>query len=158
MATESPSTAPVGPLGPDWVSGAISGLLASAIVGVIIYLGFDAAIIEESIPDPFGQSGAAIGWVILLVIGIIVGLVYAALNSIEQFDVWASTARTGASLGVVYGMVLWVIAITLVPFAMGDGADAIGDYAVSVEGILAFALLGAFVGFLYLLVPVLRTE
>lgn len=158
MATRSSPSEPVGPLGPDWVSAVASGLIASLVVGIVIYVGFDAAIIEESIPDPFGQSGLVAGFAILLVIGVFVGLVYGALNAIPQLDEWASTSRTGGILGLVYGLVLWGLAVVSVPFVMGDGASGIGDYAVSLEGLLGYALFGVLVGVLYLLVPVLRTR
>lgn len=157
MAATAASNEPVGSSGPDWVSGAVAGIAAAFVVGIVIYFGFDPDIIEESIPDPIGQSGAVVGWLILLVIGVVVGLVYGALNAIEQFDVWASTSRTGGLLGLAYGLALWVLAVLIVPFLMGDGADAIGEYAVTAEGLLGYVLFGVLVGFFYLLVPVLRS-
>lgn len=156
-ATESTAD-PLEPTGPNWLSGVIAGLIAAVIVGIVIWLGFDAAIIEEDIPDALGQSGAAAGWVVLLAIGILVGLIYAGLNAIPAIDEWASTAQTGAILGLGYGLILWVVAVIVVPLINGDGIDGIGDYAVTFEGVLGYALLGVIIGFVYLLVPVLQSR
>lgn len=152
------TTEPDARFGPDWTSAAVAGLLSAMIVGIVVWLGFDSSIITEDIPSPFGLNGAGAGWVILLAIGIIAGLLYGALNSIEALDRWASTSRTGAILGLAYGIVLWVVAIVLVPLSVGDGPDGIGEYALSVDGFLGYALFGVLIGFLYLLVPVIRSS
>lgn len=158
MATSSASAEPPVATGPDWLSGVAAGIVAAVIVGIVVWVGFDAAIIEEDIPDPFGLTGAAAGWGVLLVIGILAGVIYSAMNAVEAIDAWASTARTGAILGLAYGVVLWLLAVVTIPLISGDGLDGIGDYAVSADGILGYALFGVVIGFLYLLIPVLRNR
>lgn len=156
MATQPGAADEMVSSGPDWPSAAVAGLFAALLVGVVVSVGFDAAIIEESIPGPVGLSGFVAGWVILLAIGLVVGVVYGALNAIEAIDALASTPRTGALLGLAYGLVLWAIAVVTVPLLLGDGVGGIGDYAVTGAGVLSYALLGVIVGFMYLLIPVLR--
>lgn len=52
----------------------------------------------------------------------------------------------GASLGFVYGLLLWAFAVVIVPLWVGGGASDIGTYAVTSRGVLSFALLGTVVG------------
>lgn len=146
------------PSGPDWTSAAAAGLIAGVIVGLVVWVGFDPDIIKEDIPDTLGGSGIVIGWGVLLAIGLVSGLIYGGLNAIPQIDAWASTPQTGAVLGLVYGTVLWIAAVIVVPLIDGAGLDGIGDYALTAEGFLAYALFGVIIGFTYLLVPVLRSR
>ena len=143
---------------PDWLSAALAGIISVIVVGAIVWIGFNPDIITVSIPSPFGISGALAGWTLLVVIGLVVGLAYATLNTISVISAWASTARTGTITGLIFGILLWVLAILVVPFLVGDGIESIGDYAVSVEGFLGYALLGVLIGFLYLLIPIIRAR
>lgn len=148
---------PLQPTGPDWIAAGVAGVVSAIIVSIALF-GIDADIIETDIPNALDMSGAGAGFALVLVVGIVAGIVYGALNAVGAIDEWASTAQTGAILGLGYGLVLWAVAVVLVPLIQGDGVDAIGDYAVTFEGILAFALMGVLIGFIYLLVPVLRTR
>lgn len=138
-----------------YLTGVVAGVVSAILTGLVIYFGFDRAIIGEHIPEAVGLTGDAVGWATLLIIGAVLGLVYAGLANVGALDAYLSTASSAGITGLVYGIVLWVIAIVVVPFLMGDGVGGIGEYAVTVEGILGFALLGSIIGVVYVLLPAL---
>lgn len=130
----------------DWLWGAVGGLAAALVTGLVIQLGFDASIISRDIPASVGTSGLAAGWVVLLAIGGVVGLVYAGIARIDPLSEWAARPNTGAALGLGFGLVLWVGALIVVPIIVGG---SIGAYALTLRGALAYALLGVVVGLVY---------
>lgn len=134
----------------DWLSGALAGVAAALITGVGIQLGIDATIISRDIPSSVGTSGLAAGWVVLLVIGAVVGLVYAGLVQLDALAGWAASPTAGAALGIAYGLALWVGALVVVPLLVGG---SIGAYALTVRGALAYAVLGGIVGLGYAVSP-----
>lgn len=146
MATQTPSQE-AGATDPyRWLTGGIAGLVSAVITGVIMHVAFSPTIISQGIPSAFGMSGMATGWVIFLVIGAVTGLIYTALTLINQLGSYAVRPQTGAYLGLAYGVVLWVLAIIIVPLMIGS---SIGQYAVNLEAILSFALLGIIIGIVY---------
>jgi len=136
-----------------FLTGIIAGIIAAVVTGIVIHFGFNPDIIGVHIPETIGQSGDAVGWVLLIGIGAILGLVYAALAQAEALAAYLDTPRTAGIAGLGYGIVLWVLAIIVVPFIEGDGVDGIGEYAVTVDGFLGYALLGVLIGVGYLLLP-----
>lgn len=146
MATQTPSQA-TGASDPyRWLTGLIAGVISALVTGVVIQLGFGPTIISQDIPSGFGMSGMAAGWGIFLVIGAVIGLVYTVLTLVDQLGSYAVRPQTGAYLGLAFGVVLWVIAIIVVPLSIGS---SIGDYAVNLEGILSFVLMGIIIGIVY---------
>ncbi len=146
MATQTPSQSPGASDPYRWLSGLIAGLIGAIVTGVVIQIGFDTAVMSSGIPSGFGMSGMAAGWGIFLVIGAVIGLVYAAVTLVERIGRFANLPQPGAYLGLAYGVVLWVLAIIIVPLWIGS---SIGDYAVNLVGILSFALLGIIIGIAY---------
>lgn len=132
-----------------WLTGLVGGLAGAVVTGIVIQFGFDPAVLSEGIPSGFGTSGMAAGWAIFLVIGAILGLVYTAATMIDRLGSYAAIPRTGAYLGLAYGLVIWVIAVIVVPVLVGAGPSGIGSYAVNLQGILAFVLLGIIIGLIY---------
>lgn len=133
-----------------WLSGAVAGLVAAAVTGLVIQVAFDPSIVSSAIPSIVGASGLAAGWVVLLVIGVVAGLAYAAAVTVEPLSAWAALPNTGAALGLAFGIVLWVLAVILVPLLVGG---SVGSYALTLRGLLAYALLGIVVGLAYGVAP-----
>lgn len=134
----------------SWLTGAVAGLVSAVVTGVIILLAFNSAIVTSAIPSVVGLSGLVAGFAVLIVIGLVVGLVYAAVATIDPLSTWAAMPNSGAALGLGFGIVLWVLAIVLVPLFVGG---SIGAYAVSLRGLLAYALLGLVLGLGYGVAP-----
>lgn len=156
MATESGSAEAARTDPFQWLSGAAGGLIGAVISGVVIQFGFDPAILATGIPSAFGLSGLTMGWVIFLLIGIVLGLVYAAVATLGQLRAYAIRPQQGVYLGLAYGVVLWVLALIIVPLGTGAGAGGIGQYAVNLQGVLSFALLGIIIGLAYGVSPYTR--
>lgn len=143
--------------GPDWSSAAVAGLLSALIVGIGLWV-FDTPVVEEHIPDALGASGAPVGLAILGGIGVVLGLVYALVSTPKSIGRYVERSRTGGLAGLVYGLIIWLVAIVVVPLLVGEGTGAIGEIAVSARAAVAFALLGVLLGVGYLLVRGLRTR
>lgn len=138
----------------EWLSGLGAGLIGSIVAGLVIQFGFDATVLSEGIPASIGREGFAAGWVLLLLSGAILGLIYAGVARIETVRAYAILPGSGAWVGLLYGLVIWVIAVVVVPLWLGDGLGAIGTYAVNLQGVLSFALLGLVTGVAYGASPV----
>lgn len=149
MATDAATRRRDGLGASAWLTGLVAGFLSAVVTGVVIQFGFDSAVLADGIPAGFGLSGLAAGWAVFLALGGALGLLYGALTRIERFGRFAVLPRTGASAGLVYGLVLWVLAVIVVPVWMGAGLDGIGAYAVNLRGVLAFALLGILIGVIF---------
>lgn len=135
----------------NWLTGIIAGLLSALLTGLVIQFGFDPAILSEGIPAGFGTSGLAIGWSIFLAIGIIAGLVYTLLAHLNQLKQIAAQPDSGVYLGAAYGIVLWLVAVIIVPAWVGAGQ--IGTYAVNLRGVASFVLFGILIGLVYAVSP-----
>lgn len=136
-----------------WITGIVAGLVSAIITGIIIQFGFDPAILSSGIPAGFGVSGLSVGWAIFIGIGIILGLIYAGVTRIGRLAGLVGRPRTGVYIGIGYGLVLWVLAVILVPILVGSGAGGVGEYAVNLRGVLSFALLGIIIGLVYAVSP-----
>lgn len=144
MATETGAAEGTGARA--WLTGAVGGLAGAAVTGLVIQFAFDPAIISAGVPAAIGTSGLAAGWVVLLLIGVVVGLVYAGLARLDPLAGWAAMPNTGAALGLGVGLVLWAVALVVVPLLVGG---SIGAYAVTTRAVLSYALLGVVLGLVY---------
>lgn len=149
MASEVDTEAADGSDAYTWLTGIVAGLVGAVITGVVIQFGFNPTILSEGIPSGFGVSGMAAGWGIFLVIGAVLGMIYTVAARRDRIRAYAVLPRTGTYLGLLYGLVLWVLAVIVVPLWVGAGAGNIGGYAVNLRGVLSFALLGILIGLLY---------
>lgn len=136
-----------------WLTGIIAGLVSAVITGVVIQFGFDPTVLSEGIPSGFGVTGLVAGWVVFLVLGAALGLVYSALAKNERVGKYAVRPRPAAYLGLFYGLVLWIVAVVVVPLWVGGGMEEIGSHAVNLQGVLSFALLGIIIGLVHGVVP-----
>lgn len=156
MATEADAATADGFDPYRWLTGIIAGLAGAVVTGVVIQFGFDLTVLSEGIPAGFGLSGLAAGWVVFLVIGAVLGLVYTALALIDRVGAYATLPKTGTYLGLLYGLLVWVLAVIVVPLWIGAGTGEIGGYAVNLQGVLSFVLLGIVIGLIYGVSPYTR--
>lgn len=132
-----------------WLTGVAGGLAAAIVTGLVIQVGFDPTVLSSGIPGGFGLSGLAAGWAIFVGLGALFGAAYAGVARIEQLRERAALPGPGAALGLFYGLVLWVLAVIVVPVWLGGGLAEVGTYAVTLQGVVSFALLGTIIGLVY---------
>lgn len=133
----------------SWATGLAAGLSSAILVGLVIQFGFDPEVLSGAIPGAFGLEGLTAGWLVFLVLGGVFGLVYAAIAGFDDVGQYATRPGAGASIGMFYGLGLWLAALVVVPLWTGAGVGGIGDYPLSLRGVLSFALLGLVIGLLY---------
>lgn len=135
-----------------WLSGAVGGLVSAAVTAIVL-LGFDRAILSAGIPAVLDASGLGAGFAVLLAIGLLAGLGYAALAGVTPLRPYAAVPDTGAPLGLAYGLLLWVVALFAVPLALGGPGLDIGTYGLTLQGLVSFALFGTVIGLVYGMSP-----
>jgi uncharacterized membrane protein YagU involved in acid resistance len=118
------------------IRGGLAGLLAAWIVGLLLsaqgqLTGFSAAI---------GGGSHAAAWLLALLIGVLAGVAFGALNPAPRDSTGAGLVR-----GTVYGFLWWFAgALTVMPVLTGDGltwslADARRMFGI----LIAYLLFGA---------------
>lgn len=143
-------------------------IVSSALAGMVGTLAFTAyfvaigntGVVRAAIPALYGISGPslAIGAVIHLVHGAILGVVYAAIVSATGYGHHLDEVKKAAVWGVGYGVATTVLlAALLMPVwlsAVGfSGAPDVPN--VSVNGLVGHVLYGAFLGASY---PLIRAQ
>ncbi|WP_254545406.1 DUF6789 family protein [Halomarina pelagica] len=129
----------------EWRAGVVAGLLAAAVMGVLLTIQMPDTI-GVAIPSMYGLRGLLAGWVVHLVHGAVLGLVFAAVAG--PLGVARSTGRSLA-LGVAYGVVVWALLAVLV---MPVWLSAVGSPAnpplpnVNVKSLIGHVAYGAVLG------------
>lgn len=141
MAYSSPRTS----AGPDWFGASLAGAVTGVVVGLGL-LAIDPAVVEEHVPEVVDASGAIVGLGVLAVVGVALGLVYATLAAIDPLGQYLVHPRLAPVVGLWYGLVVWLVAIILVPLLVGAGPEAIGEIAVTPRAAAAFLVLGLVLG------------
>ena len=136
-----------------WASGAAGGVVAAVLTGLIIQFAFDPAVLTESIPSAVGFSGLAAGWVVLLLLGAVLGLAYAAAAGSDPLAEYAGVPGTGVAVGLAFGILLWVLAVVVTPIWLGVVGVENGYDVANLRAILGYALFGVVVGLVYALSP-----
>lgn len=124
-----------------WRAGALAGLVAAVPFGLMIQflLGVMGAV--GALWGFPGNVGA--GWVIHLVNGVVFGLVFAWLLSTDALAGYRRGWMRGAGVGLVYGVVLWVIFIWFVwPVWLGAVGFPPGPKSLPVPYVAFKPLLG----------------
>ncbi len=134
-----------------WAGAAIAGLAGGLVFGAMMQL-LMPDILEMAIPGMFGLGPSlAIGWGIHLVNGAVFGLVYAAIARFDPLAAYAEGLPSGIGLGIVYGVVIWAIAASIVmPLwvgAMTPMSPPVPD--VNPASLVGHAVFGAILGALY---------
>lgn len=132
-----------------WLTGVGAGIVGGLVTGLVIQFAFDPAIISAGIPAVVGASGLLAGWIVLLAVGVVAGLVYAGIGTADRLAEYFVRPNTGAVAGLVFGLALWVAAAILVPLLLGAPGPAIGEYAITLSGVLIYALFGLVIGIVY---------
>lgn len=144
MAVEQPVEVELGTGRTYWIASATAGVLASIAFGVLAML---------MMPEMMGMIGAMygmegnvlMGWIAHLFHGAVFGLIYAAIVSTDRLGEMASRVDHGAGLGAGYGVVVWLIAASIVmPIWLGM-PEMVPDFnPVSLVGHVVYGIvLGA---------------
>lgn len=154
-----------------WAIGGVVGGAAGALVfGAVMWL-FGPEAFSTAIPALYGiDSGGTVGWLLHLVHGIGLGLVFGfvvtrpSILGVLETDVETDVlARTGLSVrlagaGVAFGLAAWailpVMAQPIVAGAVGGEPDAFP--AIAVESMTAHLAFGAVLGTVFATVVDLR--
>ena len=141
-----------------WLAGVIGGLVGALGFGLVMVFVIPAPVLEVAIPNMYGigatpdNPAELFGWIIHLSHGAILGVVFAALLRVEAVGTVATdTART-AVVGLLYGIVIWVVlAVIVMPIWLGavgfPGAPPLPN--VSELSLLGHALYGVLLGIVY---------
>lgn len=121
-----------------WLSGVAGGLVAVILTGLVMQFAFDPTILSEDVPGAVGLAGLAGGWLVLLLSGALVGLLYAGIAALDPVAGYAILPNTGAFVGLVFGIVLWLLAVAVFGYDVTD-----------LQALLGYALFGLVVGLVY---------
>jgi uncharacterized membrane protein YagU involved in acid resistance len=97
----------------EWVGGVVAGLAGGLLMGVMLSMRM-TGVMEVAIPSLYGLSGGLAGWVIHMSHSAVLGVVFAALLSVPAIGKYADGVGKTAALGLVYGIVLWVVLAAIV--------------------------------------------
>lgn len=96
-----------------WFVGGVSGLIAGIIFGLMLQF-MMTPVISVAIPALYGLTGNVLGWIIHLIHSIIFGVIFTAIISIPQIKQYTDTQRGSGFVGLIYGVVIWVLAAAIV--------------------------------------------
>lgn len=111
MATESTTAAETDVTLTDWQAGVLGGILGAAVMAVLISV-MSPPVLQGAIPGLYGLSGGVAGWVVHLSHGAVLGVAFAAVA--ERGPPAERSIGTTLSLGVVWGVVTWLVLAALV--------------------------------------------
>ena len=151
MATEPAMAASDGRSMRAVLSGVVGGVIGGIIGGLLIQFGFDPQILSEDLPRTFGITGLGAGWVVMVLYGLVIGLVYAGIAIVPQLRGYAVRPNTGAGLGLAYGLLVW--AIYAVAMSAIIGVQSVGAYPLTTGSVLTFGLVGLIIGIVYGMSP-----
>ena len=94
----------------DWISAGIAGAVGTVVFGAVQMAMGATGVIAVAIPALYGVSGPnlAVGWVIHLVHGVVLGFGFALLATRPSVKQYATRVGPSAALGLVYGLVLTI--------------------------------------------------
>lgn len=101
-----------------WQGGVVGGLLGGAVMGVMLTMQL-TPVIEHAIPAMYGLDGGLAGWVVHMAHAAVLGVGFAAVAQRLEPE---SLGRS-VGVGLVYGVVLWLVLAVLV---MPVWLDAVG--------------------------------
>lgn len=124
---------------PNIVAGTAGGLVG----GILLALSLQVAGRIHTAGRIVGAEGAAAGWATLVVVGLLLGILYAfVLGRISH------TWVTGLGVGAAYGVVWWVLGtLIILPLAIGQAMFAIT--ASTAANFVGYLLLGIAIGVVY---------
>ena len=113
MAVEQVSAVDIGTGRTNWIASGIAGILAGIVFGLLAM---------ALMPDMMGMVGAMygfegneiVGWIAHLFHSLIFGLLYAAIVTLDTLRGYANRVAYGAGLGLVYAIIVWIVAASIV--------------------------------------------
>jgi len=99
------------------VNGSLAGALGGLVGGIAFGLLLQAMmsdVITVAIPALYGVSGLVAGWVVHLFNSVVFGVVFGAAMSTSWFAGYGDSYAGAGVLGLVYGVLLWVVAAGIV--------------------------------------------
>jgi|GEM_PF-505166 len=99
--------------GGEWQAGVLGGLVGGAVMGVLLTL-LARPVIEVAMPALVGLTGGLYGWLVHMTIAAVFGVVFAAIVTRPSLRQYAENASRATVAGLVYGVVLWVVAAGIV--------------------------------------------
>lgn len=135
------------------IAGGIAGFFAGAMFGAMM----SATTMMENVAALIGMESLAAGWMLHFLISILVALLYVGLVSNERIARYAARPSTGAGLGVVYGITLWIVGVVYVmPLWLGAVTPATPTVPnLEWMSFVGHLIYGVFLGALY---PLLRSH
>lgn len=134
-----------------WVGAALAGIVGGLVFGAMMQL-MMRDVLEVAIPGLYGLGpGLALGWIIHLFHSAVIGLIYAAVVQLDALAEYANRVTAGGGLGIVYGVIVWVIAASIVmPLWVGvmlPMDPPVPDF--NPTSLVGHAVYGAILGVLY---------
>src|SRR5919109_4308484 len=99
-AEKSPRAAPLAVLGPRVVAGIVGGLVGGVMFGVLMQVMGMIGMIAQLI----GGTSVGVGWLVHLFNSALFGAIFAVV-----FGRWALRLAPAVGLGMVYGVMWWVL-------------------------------------------------
>jgi hypothetical protein len=132
----------------DWTTAVFAGLGAGIVMGLMIQFVMG---IMPVIGALYGAEGLVTGWVAHLVHSVVFALVFAAAVSRPPLSKYAESPVSAAGLGLVYGVLLWVVAAAIVmPIWMGAvGLPSPGVPNLNPQSLVGHVVFGVLLGGLY---------
>lgn len=97
-----------------WAGAAVAGIAGGIIFGMMMQM-MMRDVLEVAIPGLFGLGPSlALGWGIHLFNSAVFGLAYAAVVQLDPLAEYAERVTTGAGLGLGYGVIIWVVAASII--------------------------------------------
>ena len=136
----------------DWTTAILAGLGAGVVMGLMIQFVMG---IMPVIGALYGAEGLVTGWVAHLVHSVVFALVFAAVVSQPPLAKYADSVGPAAGLGLVYGVILWLVAAAIVmPIWMGAvGLPSPGVPNVNPQSLVGHVVFGVLLGSLYAVLP-----
>lgn len=112
MATATGTTPDVeiGTAPENWIIGGVVGLIAGGVCGGILA----RSPIMDNLAALFTLEGIAAAWALHFAISVLFGLIFVGIVTVGTLPEYARRTSTGAGLGIVYGIVVWVGGVVII--------------------------------------------
>ncbi|MFC5971984.1 histidine kinase [Halomarina salina] len=134
-----------------WLGSIGDGILAGVAMGVVMAFAMPE-MLDEAIPALYGQEGALVGVTAHLAHAAVFGLLFAAIVRFGNLSRYTDDVTTSTALGLAYGLVLWILAASVVMPAWLDAMNVAGAPAIptfDTMSLLGHAVFGVVLGALY---------
>lgn len=145
----SPQTTPTTGTPIGWRGAVAAGLAAGVAMGALMAIAMPGAL-STAIPALYGAEGALVGVTAHLAHSAVFGVLFAALVRYGGLGRYADDIGASTSLGIAYGIVLWIVAASIVmPAWLGAMGMETTVPTFDVVSLGAHAVYGAVLGALF---------